>query len=309
MITGHNPFGATEGLPSTTVMYRIVHQAPPELPAHALEALPASMRGVLEAALAKDPADRFPDAGSFLAALRGEGPLPVPGVGSAHVAGRTGGTILTRLEAIKSATMLSRVAGQKQEPSWRRSWVPYAAVVAAGLIVMIALLASAGSGGGMAMSTPLPESIDLSSRATVSASSYLPPNRIANYYPQNLVDDNPATCWGADWVGPGMWVQFDFASPVTVTQLRVIAGYQKSGSGGDSWPRNDRLQSFTVQFSDGTAVTREVLDQRGYQDVALPPTETTFVRIVVLSVYPYQFDGKGQGWDDLSISEMHVWGY
>jgi tRNA A-37 threonylcarbamoyl transferase component Bud32 len=154
MLTGNNPFGATEGLPATTVMYRIVHQAPPELTPEALTGLPPQLRSVLEAALAKDPDDRFPDAASFLAALKGEGPLPVPGssrpAGAALPAAHAGGTILGRLSAIKSATMISRPSSGKQEATWRRSWVPYAAVVAVGLIVMIALLVSAKGGGGSA---------------------------------------------------------------------------------------------------------------------------------------------------------------
>ncbi len=308
MLTGQNPFGATEGLPTTTVMYRIVHQAPPELPAEALAELPANLSSVLGAALAKDPADRFSDAASFLAALGGQGSLPVPGLGTAVGAAQGMGTMMARLSRVKSATMISRGPGKPQEASWTKSWLPYAAVVGIGLIIMIALLASAGGGGGGAV-TASTQSVDLSLEAAVSASSFLSPSATSTYYPANLVDDNPATCWGADWEGSGVWVQFDFSTAVTVSRLRIIAGYQKSGSGGDSWSRNDRLRAFTVQFSDGTEVTKQVLDERGYQDVDLPPTETTYVRIVVLAVYPYQPDWEGQGWDDISVSEIHPWGY
>jgi tRNA A-37 threonylcarbamoyl transferase component Bud32 len=151
MLTGKNPFGASEGLPVTTIMYRIVHQAPTEIPPEALAGLPGDMRGVLEAALAKDPADRFPDAASFSAALTGRGPLPVPGssrpAGAATPAAHMGGTILGRLSAIKSATMISRPAPGKMEATWLHSWLPYAAIVFVGLIVMIALLVSAKTGG------------------------------------------------------------------------------------------------------------------------------------------------------------------
>ncbi len=150
MLTGQNPFGATDGTPATTVMYRIVHQAPPELPAEALAGLPAHLSAVLGAALAKAPADRFPDAASFLAALGGQGSLPVPGLGTTAGAAQGMGTMLRRM---KSATMISRGPGKPQEPTWLRSWVPYAAVVGIGLIIMIALLVSARGGGGLSAST------------------------------------------------------------------------------------------------------------------------------------------------------------
>jgi hypothetical protein len=150
MLTGTNPFGASEGLPVTTIMYRIVHQAPPELPPEALAGLPVDVRPILEAALAKDPASRFPDAAGYLSALKGEGPLPAPEITGAPVsaatAGHPGGTILGRLSAIKSATMISRPSSGKQEATWRRSWVPYAVVMVVGVIVVIALIASSGTG-------------------------------------------------------------------------------------------------------------------------------------------------------------------
>jgi tRNA A-37 threonylcarbamoyl transferase component Bud32 len=149
MITGRNPFGATEGLATTTVMYRIVHQAPPELSAEALDGLPPQFRSVLQVAMAKDPDGRFSDAQHFLAALRGEEPAVAGGGGSQAVLGQRAGTILTRLSSIKSATMISpRSSGRAHEPSWLRSWVPYAVVVGLGVIVMIALLVVAKTGGG-----------------------------------------------------------------------------------------------------------------------------------------------------------------
>jgi hypothetical protein len=150
MLTGKNPFGASEGAPTTTIMYRIVHQAPPEMPAEALAGLPADLRSVLQVALAKDPADRFPDAASFLAALKGEefSPPTRAAAASLGAGGHLGGTILGRLSAIKSATMISRGPANTQEATWRQSWVPYAAVAGVGLIIMIALLVSSRGGGG-----------------------------------------------------------------------------------------------------------------------------------------------------------------
>lgn len=81
MLTGRNPFGSSEGLSPTTVMYRICFEDPPELPPEILRDLPLDAAGLLAQALAKNPEERFPDAGVFRAALSGtpiSGRLPGP---------------------------------------------------------------------------------------------------------------------------------------------------------------------------------------------------------------------------------------
>jgi len=74
LVTGHNPFGATDGVAPTTIMYRIVHEPMPLLPSGLSAGLPADIAGVLAVATAKDPASRFADAGAFRSALHG-GPI------------------------------------------------------------------------------------------------------------------------------------------------------------------------------------------------------------------------------------------
>ena len=75
MLSGVNPFGASEGLSRATIAYRIVHEPPVPLPAEALEEGRADLRAVFGAALAKEPARRFQTAEEFRAALHG-GPVP-----------------------------------------------------------------------------------------------------------------------------------------------------------------------------------------------------------------------------------------
>ena len=74
MLAGRNPFGATEGLPSTSVMYQIVHEEPRELSSGATSTIPVDIGRVLAVAMAKQPDARFPSADRMRAALHG-GPI------------------------------------------------------------------------------------------------------------------------------------------------------------------------------------------------------------------------------------------
>jgi len=109
MLTGYNPFGATTGDAPTTVMYRIVHEEPPAISPFAFEGMPSNLSPVLMTALAKDPADRFVDAGAFRAALAG-GPI---------VTGRSTGEASVTPPPGRSIS----------------AWMPYAGVIAVLLIV------------------------------------------------------------------------------------------------------------------------------------------------------------------------------
>ena len=67
MVTGQKPF---PGDSVSTVLYRIVHEEP-QLPPPTPAGVPQGLHDFLQRALAKDPADRFPDASAFARALRG----------------------------------------------------------------------------------------------------------------------------------------------------------------------------------------------------------------------------------------------
>ncbi|MDR1013403.1 MAG: protein kinase [Coriobacteriales bacterium] len=125
MLTGRNPFGADEGTDSTTLLYRIVHEPPPALPAYATEGLPADVRPAVLAALNKNPADRPQSAASFKAMLHGA-PAPAPG-------------------AAAQASPLAQAAS-----SGNRRWLPYALAALVGVAVLgaVFLLATSGGGGG-----------------------------------------------------------------------------------------------------------------------------------------------------------------
>jgi len=156
--------------------------------------------------------------------------------------------------------------------------------------------------------TPV-EPADLSSLAIVSASSVLATQGEVDYDEDNLVDDDPLTCWaeGVAGYGLGEYVEFAFSSPVTITGLSIVPGYDKFVDGWDRWTSNGRVRSFTLSFSDGTSETYSVTDTRDPQAVTLStPRTATWVRFTISGVYEAE-EGPNKA-EDTSVSELHFWG-
>lgn len=70
MLTGRDPFGASDGLGGREIMSRIVNAPTPQLPEAVAQALPPRVVEALDIALAKDRDARFAGAENFLEALR-----------------------------------------------------------------------------------------------------------------------------------------------------------------------------------------------------------------------------------------------
>jgi serine/threonine protein kinase len=81
MLTGKDPFGASEGVAADTIFYRILYKPSPRVPEAALAGLPASVGPAIDRAMVKEPQNRFTDARSFLQVLRTDtavvSPVPV----------------------------------------------------------------------------------------------------------------------------------------------------------------------------------------------------------------------------------------
>ena len=120
MLSGRNPFGAGDGIDSTTLLYRIVHEPPDELPQFTVMGLPEDIRPAIMAALAKNPDDRPQSAEEFKAMLSGASTTVI----------ETGARGL--------------VDGRSSFPRW----LPYIVVAAACAIVIAVVLMNAMSSGG-----------------------------------------------------------------------------------------------------------------------------------------------------------------
>ena len=121
MLTGVKPFG---GDSISSVLYRIVNEPPKDAPVR-LDRVPPPLATFLATALAKHPADRFPDGVAFAAALRRAG-----------AATARAGTVAPAVPAARPVA-----PPRAQAPtSARRSLVPW---------IVLAVVAAAGLGSAM----------------------------------------------------------------------------------------------------------------------------------------------------------------
>jgi len=145
MLTGSNPFGATQGTAPTTVMYRIVHEPAAAVPTLILEATNTPIDQVLSAALAKNPAARFENAEAFRSALRAGSVVTGSSAGSAVVGQATG-----VFEAQAAGSTLPVAAASGTVAHSRMNLTPYVVVGVVGVLIVGALfvLASGGTSTG-----------------------------------------------------------------------------------------------------------------------------------------------------------------
>ncbi|HAM15736.1 MAG TPA: hypothetical protein DCP91_07745, partial [Eggerthellaceae bacterium] len=132
MLSGRNPFGADGQTDSTTLIYRIVHEPVPELPAPkiAYDGMDADLRPAIMAALEKDPADRPQTAAAFKAMLHG---------------GRTADAF----QQARRRPTESGLATRKDSASAKRpKWLPSALVAGVLAVAVGVLFVSANAGGG-----------------------------------------------------------------------------------------------------------------------------------------------------------------
>ncbi len=129
-LTGHRPF---QGENITNVMYRVVHE-PAAAPRSWLDELPPHVDDVFRRALAKAPQQRFPTAGAFLAALRGEDMesllAPLLADVPARAAGADDGVSWAETHDIPRAGTPARGS------EWRRH-LPWAAASAIALLAVV----------------------------------------------------------------------------------------------------------------------------------------------------------------------------
>jgi serine/threonine-protein kinase len=149
IFTGRNPFGTSEGVSPTTVMYRIVHEVP--TPVASTDASTASpMAPVVARAMAKNSADRYQDAAQMRGDLRyfaeGSGSSASP---TAPVA--TGPYPHSATLGPENGLTLADLARPTQGSPWNANHV-YAAVgvllVAGLLFVLIGSSVPTGGGSG-----------------------------------------------------------------------------------------------------------------------------------------------------------------
>lgn len=133
-------------------------------------------------------------------------------------------------------------------------------------------------------------------KITASASSVRLAVQSNTYYPANAIDGKRSTAWieGVDGPGLGEWIRFDFDREINLHRILIQPGYFKSQS---IWAENNRLQTLTAYFSDGTSRDLSFTDRMDSQKVDIGSVKTKWVKLVIKSVY-YGTD------PDTAISEL-----
>ncbi len=155
MLIGRNPFWAGEGTQPGTVVYRIVYRPYPEIASGMIPGLAEGIRGVIAAAMAKDPRIRFADASSFLEALVGASSgleVAVPAAVGAAV-----------VRSDKSRHFGDAFADWAFEA--RRSWGPYflaASIVIVGLVAVLLVSLYRAQATGATEATAVASSVSTS---------------------------------------------------------------------------------------------------------------------------------------------------
>ena len=133
-------------------------------------------------------------------------------------------------------------------------------------------------------------------KITASASSVRLAVQANTYYPANAIDGKRSTAWieGVDGPGLGEWIRFDFDREIKLHRILIQPGYFKSPS---IWADNNRLQTITAQFSDGSSRDLTFDNRMDSQKVDVGAIKTRWVKFVIKSVY-YGTD------PDTAISEV-----
>jgi eukaryotic-like serine/threonine-protein kinase len=114
-LTGARPF---DGASQVAIALAHINRPPPPLPSH----VPPAVRLLVERALAKDPADRFPDGGAFAEAIRrvaGGGtiaPVAGPGTMPTQVVSAGGDNSRTQVIAVTGATAVAGAGAAAAAP-------------------------------------------------------------------------------------------------------------------------------------------------------------------------------------------------
>jgi hypothetical protein len=169
------------------------------------------------------------------------------------------------------------------------------------------------SGTTATISTPLTHTTGTSSTGTSStgaavlirptaatASSYLKATESNSYRATNLLDGDLTTAWneGAEGVGLGEWVRFEFSQQTELARLEIANGYQKDD---ERFAGNPRVKTIRIEYSTGTSQLVDLLDIKEFQTINTTRTAVEWLKLTIVSVYP------GEEWEDTALSEVRIY--
>jgi len=135
----------------------------------------------------------------------------------------------------------------------------------------------------------------------ISASSSLASQGKFSYKPELTTDGKMETAWleGVPGNGIGESILYSAEAEQKVSEIILYNGYLKNNT---TFLNNGRLKNISIEFSDGTIITKEIPKQtynesrNGYKITLENPINTTSVKITILEVY------KGSYYTDTALS-------
>jgi Double zinc ribbon len=139
--------------------------------------------------------------------------------------------------------------------------------------------------------------------AGVTASTVLDPDGDIVYDPRVTLDGDPTTAWndGVRGTPTGESLEYRFTSPVRVTRIELINGYDKVVSEGDRFAQNARIRTARIRTDDGEML-QQLQDTREPQSVTGQFGPTCRITLLVESIYP------GEEFEDVALSEIAFFG-
>lgn len=134
-----------------------------------------------------------------------------------------------------------------------------------------------------------------------AASSTLDPAGDVRYDAELTLDGDPTTAWNDGVAGPGLgeWLEWRFETPVHVSSIVVVNGYDKvdAETGADRFEQNARIANALLTTDTEERAVR-LSDQREPQRLPGSLGPTCRVRLTIESVH------EGDEYDDVALSEV-----
>lgn len=144
---------------------------------------------------------------------------------------------------------------------------------------------------------------------TVTATSSAPDgvdddDNVVSFAAENVIDGDTATAWRTPGSGIGETLTFTFDSPVHLTSVGVVAGYNKvdQASNVDRFLQNRRLREARFAFADVATVDWSYADDREMQRNPVDVEVTTVTMTVLASTEKAERDFT-------AVSEVEFYGW
>jgi hypothetical protein len=135
----------------------------------------------------------------------------------------------------------------------------------------------------------------------ITASSTLKDSKYS-YDVTNIQDWDNGTAWveGKDGYGEGEWIELRNLTEVTINGIEFVNGYVKSE---EIYKKNSRPKTIEVEFSDGTKLLMDMVDEFGICNTLMldTPINTSYIKVKIIDVY------KGDSYSDTCISEIQTY--